>query len=201
MISSINKLFNKVFYELTQWISYPLIWVPGVIGVKLRKYIYKIYLFKCGSNVNISIGCYIRDFKNISFGNNIKLGINAQIYAGDNSKIKIGNSLSTNSNIMINADCGGYIEIKENVLIGPNVVIRVSNHTSTRTDIPINRQGHTAGRIIINEDVWLGANVVVLPDVEIGKGSIVAAGAVVTKNVGNYCIVGGIPAKLIKMRN
>ena len=106
-----------------------------------------------------------------------------------------------NFNVMINADCGGYIEIRDNVLLGPNVVIRASNHAYSRTDIPIKQQGHIAGRIILHEDVWLGANVVILPNVEIGKGSIVAAGSVVTKNVGDYSIVGGVPAELIEMRN
>ena len=191
----------KIFIEFTEWINHLLIWMPGVIGVKVRKILYKNRFISCGKNVNISKGCYIRDFKNINFGKNINLGVNSQIYAGKDSKISVGNNLSTNSNVMINADCGGYIEIRDNVLLGPNVVIRASNHAYSRTDIPINQQGHIAGRIILHEDVWLGANVIILPNVEIGKGSIVAAGSVVTKNVGDYSIVGGVPAKLIEMRN
>lgn len=198
-----NKIVNfllKIAYELSQWLSYPLIWMPGVVGVNLRKFVYKRVFFKCGYSLDISKGCYISDYKNIILGNNINIGINAQIYAGKDSKILIGDNLKANSNIMINADCGGYIEIGDNVLIGPNVVLRASNHIFIDKDIPIHQQGHEVGQIIINDDVWLGSNVVVLPNVEIGKGSVVGAGAVVTKNVDEYSIVGGVPAIAIGFR-
>ena len=56
------------------------------------------------------------------------------------------------------------------------------------------------GEIIINDDVWIGSNAVILPNCTIGKGAIIAAGAVVTKNVDSYTVVGGVPAKLIKRR-
>jgi len=80
------------------------------------------------------------------------------------------------------------------VLIGPNVVMRASNHNYERIDIPIRNQRHIPGRILIKEDVWIGANVVILPDVTIERGAIVAAGAVVTTDVNEYDIVGGVPA-------
>ena len=56
------------------------------------------------------------------------------------------------------------------------------------------------GQIIVHDDVWIGSNVVILPNCEIGKGSIIAAGAVVTSNIDSYTVVGGVPAKLIKKR-
>ena len=185
-----------VLVEVALWLVQVLIWLPGRIGKNLRYVAYKRFLISCGANVSIARGCTIRRLKNISFGKNVSIGLNAQIYAeGDeNTKVIIGDNLSSNSNMMINADCGGYIEIKNNVLLGPNTVIRASNHTYERLDIPIREQGHTAGRIIINDDVWLGANVVVLPNVNIGKGAIIAAGSVVTKDVAEYALVGGVPA-------
>ena len=194
------KHIRGIKYELHQWLSPLIVWMPGIVGVNLRRIFYKRLFSNCGINLNVHRGCYIREFKNIGMGNNISLGVNAQLYADHNSTIKIGDSLSSNSNIMINADCGGEIIIGDNVLIGPNVVIRASNHRSTRKDIPMAQQGHNPGKIIINNDVWLGANVVILPDVEIGKGSIIAAGAVVTNKIGEYCVAGGIPARVIKMR-
>lgn len=112
----------------------------------------------------------------------------------------IGNGVNCNSGVVICADCGGKVEIGNDVLLGPDVVIRASNHRFERRDIPIRRQGHSAGTIVLEEDVWLGAKVVVLPNVLIGKGAIVAAGSVVNKNVEPYTMVGGIPAKLIKER-
>ena len=87
-----------------------------------------------------------------------------------------------------------------NVAIGPNVVFRASNHKYGKKDILINKQGHQKGRIIIEDDVWISANVVVLPDVTIKKGAVVAAGAVVTKDVEAYKVVGGIPAVNISER-
>ena len=102
---------------------------------------------------------------------------------------------------MINADCGGFIEIGDNCLIGPNVVLRTSNHVFSDRNVPIREQGHIPGRIIIRDDVWIGANVVLLPDVSVGRGAIIGAGSVVTKNVDDYAIVAGVPAKQIGSRN
>ena len=80
------------------------------------------------------------------------------------------------------------------------MVIRSNNHCFDRVDIPINMQGATSGQIIIGNDVWLAANVVILPNVEIGDGAIVGAGSIVTKNVDPYTIVCGNPAKYISKR-
>lgn len=102
---------------------------------------------------------------------------------------------------MINADCGGRICIGSNILIGPNVVLRASNHIYKNRDVLIRHQGHESGIIEISDDVWIGANVTVLPNVRIHKGAVVAAGAVVTKDVEEYTIVGGIPAKEISKRD
>jgi len=72
-------------------------------------------------------------------------------------------------------------------------VIGSSNHIFTSIYKPINKQGHRPGIINISNDVWIGSNVVILPDVTIGDGAIIAAGAVVTKNVDPFPIVGGGP--------
>jgi galactoside O-acetyltransferase len=86
------------------------------------------------------------------------------------------------------------------VLIAQNVVLRASDHEYSDIDIPINQQGHTGGQIIIGNDCWIGANAVIARNVKIGDHSIVAAGAVVTKDVEPFAIVGGVPAKLIRKR-
>lgn len=107
--------------------------------------------------------------------------------------------MSFNTNVHVNAD-NGRISFGNHVLVGPNVVIRASNHRFDRTDTPIRDQGHSTGEITIEDDIWLGANVSVLGGVRIGRGAVVAAGAVVTKDVASFSVVGGVPARLIKMR-
>ena len=101
---------------------------------------------------------------------------------------------------MINARGKGKIFIGNNVLIGPNVVLRSSTHSFESIEKPVIDQGMEYGEIIIHDDVWIGSNAVILPNCRIGKGAIVAAGAVVTRNVDSYTVVGGVPAKLIKKR-
>ncbi|MCT4542480.1 MAG: acyltransferase [Vallitalea sp.] len=119
------------------------------------------------------------------------------VFFGSGTSIKIG----ANSGIGINARIQGPLTIGENVMMGPDVIIYTKNHEISRTDIPMNSQGVTQPKeVIIKDDVWIGARVIILPGVCIGKGSIIGAGAVVTKDVENYSIVGGIPAKKIRTR-
>ncbi|MBW2642327.1 MAG: acyltransferase [Deltaproteobacteria bacterium] len=101
---------------------------------------------------------------------------------------------------MINADVRGIIIIEDKVLVGPNVVVRASGHRYEKRRVPIREQGHHKGIIMIKTGAWIGANAVILPDVTIGKGAIVAAGAVVTKDVNDFEIVGGLPARKIGSR-
>jgi len=197
------KLCRDLVTEFKSYCSLFVTWMPGPIGPNLRYLIYKNKFAACGENIYIDIGCVIRGFENIFLGNNVGIGLNNQIYAGlykGAERITIGDNVSFNSNVMINADINGKIIIEKNVIVGPNVVMRASNHNYQRIDIPIRNQGHVSGTIVVREDVWIGANAVILPDVTIGRGAIVAAGAVVTDDVNDYEIVGGVPAKRIGSR-
>jgi len=120
--------------------------------------------------------------------------------ACDDGFIQFGDRVSFNTNVYINACLGGKISLGNDVLIGPNSVLRASDHVTTDLDRPINQQGHTGGEIIIEDDVWVGGNVTAVGGVRIGKGSVVAAGAVVTHDVEPYTVVGGVPAVFIKKR-
>ena len=113
--------------------------------------------------------------------------------------ITIGEGVSINYNVLIDSS-NGSISIGNDVLVGPNCVFRAADHVFSDTTIPINRQGHIGGKIIIENDCWLSANVVILKDVTIGAGSVIGAGAVVTKNIPPYSIAGGIPARVIGHR-
>jgi acetyltransferase-like isoleucine patch superfamily enzyme len=109
-----------------------------------------------------------------------------------------GKNISVGKNVFINSGCRfqdqGGITIGDGALIGHNVVLATLNH-----DIDPNKRCtmHPAP-IVIGKNVWIGANATVVPGVTIGDGSIIAAGAVVTKDVPANVIVGGVPAKVIK---
>ncbi len=118
------------------------------------------------------------------------------IYHPEN--LSIGEKVAINNNFWANA-LGG-IKIGNNVLIGPSVIIHSANHNFKKIDIPIRDQGHELREVIIEDDVWVAARVTILPGVRVGKGSIITAGSVVTKDVAPYSIVTGVPAKLIKKR-
>ena len=108
--------------------------------------------------------------------------------------------MSLNHNVSLNTDEGGKIILGDNVIIGPGSILRAVNHRFESTDVPIRDQGHAGGVIHVEEDVWLGANVMVLPGVRIGRGSIIGAGAIVTKDIPPYSIAVGNPAKVVRKR-
>jgi len=138
---------------------------------------YKKNLRNCGNNVFIDIGCSLTNMKNIEIGNNVSL----------------------NYGVIITAYKGGYIKIGDNVIIGPYSLLVSSNH-GMKLGSPMKEQPHIAGNIIIDDDVWIGSHVVITKDVHVYTGAVIGAGAVVTKDVAAYSVVGGVPAKVIKMR-
>ena len=110
-------------------------------------------------------------------------------------------SLGDYSGIGINARISGTCTIGDYVMMGANVTVITRNHAFDRTDIPMMHQGFEDERpVVIGNDVWIGDRVIILPGVHVGEGSILAAGAVVTHDVPPYAIVGGSPAKIIRMR-
>lgn len=107
---------------------------------------------------------------------------------------------------MINPHCvlysGSGIRIGNDVALAPGVQIVPANHAYARRDIPIAKQGFlpSKGGVVIGDDVWIGANAVLLDGAVIGQGAIIAAGAVVAGAVPEYEIWGGLPARKIGMR-
>lgn len=133
----------------------------------------KMILEKCGSNVNIEHGANL--FSTISIGDNSSIGLNAILDGG----IQIGN----------------------NVMMGQYCAILTTNHCFNRIDIPMNQQGcGEIAPVIIDDDVWIGLHCVILRGVHIGKGAIIGAGSVVTKDVPPYAIAAGNPASVIRYR-
>lgn len=112
--------------------------------------------------------------------------------------INYGKHTTIGKNVFINFDCVfldlGGITIEDNVLIAPKVSLLSEGHPIE----PENRQALVPGRIHIKRGAWIGANATILPGVTIGENAVVASGAVVSKDVQDNTIVGGIPAKIIK---
>ena len=148
-------------------------------------------------------GKIINNLKNITIGSNFMMSPNCQLFAqgriGD-ATINIGNNVSINYNVMINADCGGEIIIGNDVLIGPYTVVRAANHIHDNHEILIRNQGHQGGKITIEDDVWIGANVSIVPNVRIGKSTVIGAGSVVCTDIPPFSVAVGNPAKKIRDR-
>ncbi len=155
---------------------YLIFTLPGLFGFRVRNIYYKRKLKHCGFFLEISPYVFIDGPQNISIGNRCR--INTGTYISGLGSLTIGN----------------------NILIGMNVVILTTNHNFHKVNIPIYFQEFTSKKVNIGDDVWLGANSIILPGVSIGKGSVIGAGSVVTKNIPDYSIAVGNPAKVIKTR-
>ena len=195
------KMFFPIFREIKDWIEFFIRYTPGRTGNFLRNFYFKYRSKNKFFNNRFETGFRLEYPKNVRLNSNSYFGLNCKIYACETSIVEIGKNASFNSNVMINGRGVGKILIGNNVLIGPNVVIRSNNHNYEDPNIPIINQGMTNGEIIIKDNVWISSNCVILPNCTIGEGSIVAAGAVVTKDIEPYSIVGGIPAKKIGNRD
>jgi len=213
---------------LLQFIKYECIillfsWVPGAVGLFLRKIFYPLILKKVG--------------RGVAFGRNITLRHPHKIFIGDyssiddyavldakgqrNQGIVIGQNVMVGRNttlsckegsiylkdfVNISANCSLLSETlisvgKYTFLAGHCYLVAGGSHGFERADIPIMFQPSlTKGGIDIGDDCWIGASVTVLDGVSIGKGSVIGAGAVVTESLSDYSIAVGIPAKKIKDR-
>jgi len=190
-----------IIREIKNFIEFLIRNIPGIIGYIVRSFYFSKRTSKKFLNNRFETGIRIEYPRNIELGSGSYFGFDCKIYASEFSKVKIGSNCEFNSNVMINARGNGIIMIGDNVLIGPNVVLRSSDHAFSSLRKAINKQGMTHGRIIVKENVWIGSNCVILKNCTIGEGSIIAAGAVVTKDIEAYSVVGGVPAKVIKKRN
>lgn len=148
-------------------------------------------------------GAILRHPQNVKIGRRFGVSEHCALFCQDpkqGSRLEIGDDVLLNIGVMVNADCGGSIVIGNRVLIGPYVVIRAANHRLNAIDIPIQQQGHEPGTIIIEDDVWLGAHVTVLPNVRIGRGAVIGAGSIVTHDVPPMAVAAGSPAAVVRFR-
>ncbi len=117
---------------------------------------------------------------------------------GTGINIEIGENSSFNRDVWV----GNDTVIGNNVMMGPEIIILSGGHHFADTSKPMTQQGATDRKpVIIGDDVWIGTRSIILPGVKINSHSIIGAGSVVTKDVPEWAIVGGNPAKIIRFRN
>ena len=165
---------KKILYMLYRLTA---AWLPisqrASFAKKIRVFWASKIATKCGKNVNIE--------RNAVFGPQLEIG--------------------DNSGVGINCELYGPVTIGDYVMMGPEVVIYTSGHRHDRTDIPMGEQGSNEAKpVVIGSDVWIGRRVMIMPGVKIGNGCIIGAGAVVTKDIPDYSIAAGVPAKVVKNR-
>ncbi|KCZ72306.1 acetyltransferase (isoleucine patch superfamily) [Candidatus Methanoperedens nitroreducens] len=219
MMVGSHRFLDLLKYELITSIFSPL---PGALGLYLRKQFYRSLFKNIGRNVFFGKDITLRQPCKIKVGHNtiiddccqliadgenstgIELGSN--VILNQNVRLKGDGSLKIGDNTKINSNCsitfGDNVKIGKNVLIGGySSIIGALTHRFDRTDIPIIAQGkESKGGIIIEDNVWIGASVVILNGVSIGKDSIIGAGSVVTKSIPEFSIAFGVPARVVKRR-
>lgn len=215
-----RKLSALIRFEL---ITLLFGYLPGIVGLGLRYLFYPLLFQHTGINVHFGDHLTLRTTKRISLGNNVMISDYAMLSIRGSAfgKIEIGNSVLIGRGSEIRTH-SGTIRIDDYVNIGSECRISSTNrlhigkhclfaarcyvggaqHSFDRTDQPIDRQPIVnKGGVVIENDVWLGAHVIVNDGVTIGQGAVIGAGSVVTRDIPPYAVAVGIPAKVIKRRN
>jgi acetyltransferase-like isoleucine patch superfamily enzyme len=195
--------------------------LPTVGGSVLRGLAYRHVLEAMGS------GCFIeKDVRwhvprRIHLGQRVMIGqgcfldahsLSGRIYLGDDVWLSRGCYILAQRDVEVRIDERAYIghrcllygtggiQIGQDVLLANDVQLICGNHTFARRDVPIRTQPTVEQPIVIEDDVWLGASVIVLGGVTVGHGSVVGAGAVVTQSLPPYSIARGVPARVVGVR-
>ena len=216
-----NKIIDLIKYE---FIYLFIAWVPGALGIFLRSKFFPVILGSVGKGTLFGRNIVFRHPKKINIGDNIILDDNLLIDAkGDGNRgIAIKNDVFVGRNSILSCK-GGDIILDERSNLGANCYIFSSsrvrlgkdaivaaytyfigggNYLLDEIDVAINLQYDYEGKggVEIDDNVWVGAHCVVLDGVKVGKGSVIAAGAIVRKSVEGMSIIGGVPAKILKKR-
>lgn len=210
-----RKFLNLVKYEVLTFLFGQ---IPGLLGLFLRQLFYRSLFKKMGKGVIIGRNISLRHTGKVSIGDRTVIDEYCVLSAqGDgNCRITIGNDVLIGRDTAIKAR-DGTIEIGDHTnigtichiastsktVIGKHVLIAAycyiggANHRIDRTDIPIIQQGLVSkGGVIIGDDVWIGADVKINDGVKIGNGAVIGVGSVVTKDIPEYSIAYGVPAKV-----
>ncbi|HET9182723.1 MAG TPA: acyltransferase [Candidatus Angelobacter sp.] len=177
-----------------------LIWVFMADGTTLRG----ASLIRFGRGVTLERGVTLDGTMRhgIFLGDHVKIGPYSTLLGAPISNLGEGIRIGANSAVDAYSFIGsaGPITIGENVIMGQHVCFHPENHNFERTDIPIKAQGTTRAGIIIEDDVWVGANVTFLDGAYVGRGSVIGAGSLVRGKIPSYSIAMGAPARVIRSR-
>lgn len=177
---------------------------------KLNTLFYGGMMNFCGKKCIIGIGSRFTFPQYIRLGDKVKIGRRCVFECWDHyhagaefemcPELTIGNNSAIGDESHVS--CARRMVIGNGVLMGRKIFITDNNHGSSNREmldmIPFDRPLTSSGLVIIEDNVWIGEKVSIMPNVHIGKGAIIAANAVVTKDVPAYAVVGGCPAKIIK---
>lgn len=194
-IQAIRGFWKGLFFSK----KHGLIFVGKKVKIKHASHI------KTDGGLTIGDGCQINALSKggIEFGNNVSLGSRTIIECTGVIR-ELGESLKIGNHVGFAQNC--FIEVRGNITIGDDCIfatgvsMAAENHVFSDADKPIRLQGATRKGITIGCDCWIGTKVVILDGVTIGDGCVIAGGAVVIKDVPPYSVVGGVPAKVLKMR-
>ncbi|MEW6102532.1 MAG: acyltransferase [bacterium] len=193
----IGMLFRKLLYP---WM-FP--------GINRNTYIDSYITIRCPKKVFLSEGVILDKYvyldiptsykQGLVIGRNSTIGNNTYISSGYEGYVIIGENTNIGSNSQIYGE-GSGVKIGNDVLIAGQSFIVTVQHIFDDIEKPIFVQGSLCKKIIIKNNVWIGANVKILGGVTIEEGSIIGAGSVVTESIPPFSIVVGIPAKVVKIR-
>lgn len=196
----IGKLFGYLSLIIPNKASYPLYLIKRAYNTARKCNQFKHF----GKDSLIAPGVKLHAPKYITVGKGSSILSHCIIEAYPTNthkpQLKIGNNVSLGEYSHIT--CANKITIGDGVLTGRFVLITDNSHGNNTKEVadiaPLARVVHSNGPVYIGENVWIGDKVTILPNVTIGKGCIIAANAVVTKDIPEYSVAAGIPAKVIK---
>jgi maltose O-acetyltransferase len=173
-----RSIYFILYYGFARYLPKSTMPYIGKISQKIRRFLCSHIFPTCGVNLNVENNVYFGNGRNFNVGNDVGFSTN---FRSLNRIVKIGNY----------------------VMIGEDTIFLGGGHHFERIDIPMMKQAPgEKNPLVIEDDVWIGIRVIVLAGCKhIGKGVIVGAGSVVTKDIPDYAIVGGNPAKIIRYRN
>lgn len=192
-------MLNSILGTPLEMLRAALRGAPGRMGMFLRRVAYRT-MMAGGRLFDIETGVDICGLSNLSLGSGSCIDKGCVIYC-PGAPMNIGKRCYLNRNVRLGSIGNAPLVLGNDVMIGPNVVMDTSRHNMERTDIPMKDQGLSYAPIIVGDDVWIGANAVILCGVTLGRGCVVGAGSVVTRDVEPYAVVVGAPAGVLRRRS
>ena len=195
--------------------------LPGALGLLLRSKLYPLLLGRVGRNVTFGVNVVLRHPHKIRIGDDVVIDDNCCLDAKgtDNRGIDIGGGvfigrgtilsckngdivIDDHANIGFNCEIfsGGRVRLGRHALVAAYTYLVGGDHAHDRTDVPVLQQARIARGIEVDDNVWLGAHVVISDGATVGRDAIIGAGAVVRGSIPPYAIAAGVPARVIRDR-